>query len=268
MPFRRCVMRALSAALLLASCRTQAWAAEHFVNKQGKDTNSGLSREAAFLTIQKGVEALKPGDTLTIGPGEYLENVQRADLGSPDADTVIRAEVPGTALLRGDVPAPEFKKVDGYRFVYAAQFDRKPNAILEHNTMHTLVSKANVAELEFDPGFFHYDTDSQTLYISNLNLSAPDQGRYTLSVKEKSGLILNSPKRVVIEGLAATGFHPGWGMLLGTPLSCTVRNCVCFLNVGGITLQPNEGLGKGDGGSNNVVENCVCYGNTFGGIVR
>lgn len=268
MAFRRCVMRALSAALLLASCHTQAWAAEHFVNKQGKDTNSGLSREAAFLTIQKGVEALKPGDTLTVGPGEYPENVQRADLGSPDVDTVIRAEVPGTALLRGDVRAPEFKKVDGYRFVYAAQFDRKPNAVIEHNTMHTLISKANVAELEFDPGFFHYDADSQTLYISNLNLSAADQCHYTLSVRGKSGLMLNSPRRVVIEGLAATGFHPGWGIMLGAPVSCTVRNCVCFLNVGGIVLEPNEGLGKGDGGSNNVVENCVCYGNTFGGIVR
>ena len=268
MAFPRCPVIALSAALLLACCHTKGWAAEFFVNKQGKDANDGQSRGTAFLTIQRGVESLKPGDTLTIGPGEYLENVQRADLGSPDADTVIRAEVPGTALLRGDVPAPAFKKVDGYRFVYAAQFDRKPNAVIEHNTMHTLFSKANVAELEFDPGFFHYDAASKTLYISNSDLSAPDQCRYTVSVNEKCGLALHSPKRVVIEGLAATGFHPGWGILLGSPVSCTVRNCICFLNVGGITLQPNEGLGKGDGGSNNVVENCVCYGNTFGGIVR
>ncbi len=252
----------------LLVCQRGVHGAEYFVSKQGSDANDGASGKTAFLTIQKGVDALKAGDTLTIGPGEYFENVQRTDLGSPDTDTVVRAQVPGTAVLRGDIPAPGFKKVDGYRFVYAAQFDRKPNAFIEHNTMHTLVSKANVADLEFDPGFFHYDAASKTLYISNLDLSAPDRCRYTVSVNEKSGLVLYSPKRVVIEGLAATGFHPGWGILLGSPVSCTVRNCVCFMNVGGIVLEPNEGLGKGDGGSNNVVENCLCYGNTFGGIVR
>ena len=47
--------------------------AEHFVSKQGSDANNGTNRAAAFLTIQKSVDALKPGDTLTIGPGEYFE---------------------------------------------------------------------------------------------------------------------------------------------------------------------------------------------------
>jgi hypothetical protein len=255
----------LGAALVLQAAVPGA---DYFVNKQGSDTNSGASRAMSFLTVQTGVNALKPGDTLTIGPGEYFENVQRANLGSLDVDTVIRAEVPGTALLRGDVPAPEFKKVAGYRFVYAAQFDRRPNAVLEHHQLHTLASKANVAELEFDPGFFHYDTDSKTLYLSNLDLSAPEQCRYTLSVNEKSGLELRSPKRVVIEGLAATGFHPGWGISLTAPVSCVVRDCVSFMNVGGIVLQPTGDIGGDDCGSNNLIENCVCYGNNFAGISR
>ena len=245
-----------------------AFGAEYFVNKQGNDANNGLTRDRAFLTIQKGLAALKAGDTLTVGPGEYREKVQRADLGSMDVDTVIRAEVPGTTLLRGDVPAPEVKKVEGYRFVYAAPLESEPIAVLEHNNLHTMFPKANVPELEFDPGFFHYDAATKRLYISNLDLSAPEQCRYTLAVTGTSGLELHSPKRVIIDGLAATGFYPGWGILLGEPVSCTVRNCVCFMNVGGIVLEPNEGLGNGDGGSNNVVENCVAYGNTFGGIVR
>ena len=115
--------------------------AEHFVNKQGNDANNGGSRQTAFLTIQKGVNALKPGDTLTIGPGEYSENVKRADLGSPDVNTVIRAEIPGTAMLRGDVPAPEFKKVDGYRFVYAATFGQTPLSLLEHDTLTVMAKR-------------------------------------------------------------------------------------------------------------------------------
>jgi len=87
-------------------------AAEYFVNKQGADGNDGKSRGQAYATIQKGVDALAAGDTLTIGPGEYPEGVKRVKLGAADADTVIRAEIRGTALLRGDVAAPAFAKVD------------------------------------------------------------------------------------------------------------------------------------------------------------
>ena len=242
-------------------------AAEYFVTKKGNDANNGMSRETAFATIQKGVDALKAGDTLTIGPGEYFESVERENLGSADADTVIRAEIPGTAMLRGDIPAPEFKKVDGYRFVYAAACEQKPNAVLEHNKLHRLYPKANVMELEFDPGFFHYDEESRTLYVSNLDLSAADECRYTLSVKEY-GLRLPSPKRVIIDGLAATGFFPRYGIWLTGPMSCTVRNCICFMNVKGIEVAPTEGGGEEVEGSNNLIENCVCFGNNFSGISR
>jgi hypothetical protein len=240
--------------------------ADVFVNKQGNDGNTGGGRDKAFLTVQKGLDALKPGDTLTIGPGEYFENAARTNLGNAQVDTIIRSEIPGAAVLRGDVPAPEFKKVDGYRFVYAAPFDRTPQGVLEHQTWRTLLSKANVAELEFDPGFFHYDTNSRTLYISNPDLSPPDQHRYSIAVSGQNGLQLTKPQRVIIEGLSATGFYPGWGINLDAPSSCTVRGCVLFLCVGGLRFGPGEQGGLA--GSNNVIENCVSYGHVFGGIVR
>lgn len=245
-----------------------AESAEYFVNKQGNNANDGATRRTAFLTVQAGVDALNPGDTLTIGPGEYFESVQRANLGSPNADTVIRAEISGTALLRGDVPASEFKKVEGYRFVYAARVDQEPKAVLEHSQLHTLLPKANVAELEFDPGSFYYDADSRMLYISNPDLSAPDRCRYSLSVGGESGIRLSSPRRVTIDGLAATGFHPRYGIWLTGPVSCTIRDCVMFMNVKGIELSPGTADTGEDGGSNNLIENCVCYGNRFSGISR
>ncbi len=242
-------------------------AAEYFVTKQGSDANLGASRELAFQTIQKGVDVLQPGDTLTIGPGEYFEAVCRTNLGSMAVDTVIRSEIPGAAVMRGDVPAPEFKKVDGYRFVYAAPFDQIPQAVLEHHTGHTFFPKPSPAELEFNPGFFHYDTHSQTLYISNPDLSPPTGRRYTVAVKDVSGLQLYIPQRVRVEGLAATGFHPNWGISMFTPNTCVVRDCIAFMNVGGINLCPTNGIG-GNGGPNNLIESCVAFGNTFAGIAR
>jgi hypothetical protein len=258
---------ALAGTLPAAAEKPQADAREYFVNLQGDDDNDGFPRERAFRTVQKGLSALAAGDTLTIGPGEYFENASRTNLGNMAADTVIRSEIPGTALLRGDVPAPVFRKVDGYRFVYAAPFAQTPQAVLEHNTLRVMHPKANVAELEFDPGFFCYDTNSRTLYLSNPDLGAPDQRRFTVAVSGHQGLELSSPRRVIIEGLAVAGFYPGWGLLLVSPNSCVVRDCVTYLNIGGINLCPANGIGGNDG-SNNVVENCVSYGNSFAGIAR
>ena len=244
--------------------------AEYFVNKQGNDANNGTSRETAFLTIQKGMDALKPGGTLTIGPGEYFESAKRADLGSDERKTVIRAEIPGTVLLRGDEPAPEFRKVEGYRFVYAAQFDRAPEAVLEHGTMKILEKKPNVTEVEFEPGACFYDAEAKMLYISSADQQPPGRRRYTVAVSGNSGLYLERPQRVVIEGLSATGFYramarrPGfwvadyqWGIVLDEPTACTVRKCCAFLNCGGIAL--NNGRG-------NAVEDCVCHDNIAGNI--
>jgi hypothetical protein len=238
-------------------------ATEYFVGRGGDDTHDGRSREQAFATIQRGVEALAPGDTLTIGPGMYFENVEREGLGGPDADTTIRAEIPGTAVLRGDVDAPVFEKIEGYRFVYGAPLEEAPLAVLDHGELLVLRPKANLAELDFAPGFFYHDAEAGMLYLSNPDLTSPGARRYTLATSGKPGIKLISPQRVVIDGLAASGFFPEWGISLEAPESCVVRNCVLYLSVGGVVLGDSN-----NGGSNNLIENCVSYAHTFSGISR
>ena len=269
MTFRRCVIRALSALLLLTSCRTQVWAAERYVNKQGKDTNSGLSRGTAFLTIQRGAEALKPGDTLSIGPGEYLENVKIVDFGDAERGTLIRAETPGTVLLRGDRDAElHFRKVDGRRFVYVADCGGDVLSVHEVDTLIALAPAADAEALEFGHGRFYHDKAGRKLYVSSSDFQPPGRHCYAIGTLRGDGFLARNSRRITFEGLAARGFatpvtkpelcYPISGFMLRGCQHCVARRCVAFLNESGVTV--NNGEGDGD----NVVELCRAYGNREG----
>ena len=266
----------IAALCFSAVMEAQVNSAEYFVGKQGKDANNGLSREDAFATIQKGVNALQPGDTLTIGPGEYFECVRRDNLGSDKKDTIIRAEIPGTALLRGYAPLPELRKVEGCRFVYAAPFDREPQIVLEMDTLTLMEKKTNLTALEFDPGMFYYDAAQKTLYVSTSDMQSSGHHYFTACVSSNSGLLVKNPRRLVVDGLAAGGYYRAnpknhvvaddiaFGMLLDEPTNCVFRRCVAFLCGGGIGMV---------GGISNIFEDCVGYGSdwpyaTTGNIIK
>ena len=51
----------------------------------------------------------KPGDTILLAPGEYRERfAARAGEKTVLRDLTIKAEIPGSVVFRGDVPAPRF----------------------------------------------------------------------------------------------------------------------------------------------------------------
>ena len=158
---------ALTILLTLSVMTPQALAVEYFVNKRGLDTNAGTSREAAFLTIQKGLDAVQSGDTLTIGRGEYFESLTRPNLGHLESETVIRAEIPGTVVLRGDVAAPEFQLLAGTDRTYVADFRGPLHAIYEVDTQTSLTYQATLPEVEFQAGSYFYDSKKEKLYISS-----------------------------------------------------------------------------------------------------
>ncbi|RFC43320.1 MAG: hypothetical protein DVB28_001580 [Verrucomicrobia bacterium] len=251
--------------LLLFLFCTTLHATDFFVNKQGLDSNAGTSRGAAFLTIQKGVDALQPGDTLNIGRGEYAEAVARKGLGSAEKETTIRAEMRGTVLLRGDVDAPVFKPLPGSRNTFEADFTGDVQAVYEVDTLKRLGTQATQAEVEFQPGSSFYDAASSKLYVSSTDLRPVDLHRYSIPVTGAHGLMLEQPKRVVLDGIAARGFEKAvmqtwhteactWGIVLKEAKDCVIRHCTAFLNGGGIlTRSGNEG--------GNLLEDCVAYGN-------
>lgn len=227
--------------------------------------------DQAFASVQKGVNALQPGDTLTIAPGEYREAVKRIDLGSVDRETIIRAEIPGTVTLRGDVPAPQFRPVPGRRFVYVADFSHAGPipAVNELDTLTILKRMPNASELEFIPGAFFADVQAGKLYVSPADLQPADAHRYSVSVIPTHGLHLVRAKRVTIEGIAVTGFSPlellhyreetaggVWGIFLTNGSRCVVRDCRVWLNGWGI--GSNSAVKEA---GDNVIERCVSWAN-------
>lgn len=251
-----------------------AHGAEYFVSRQGDDANAGTSRAEAFRTIQHGVDALEPGDTLTIAPGEYFESVRREGIGSDEARTVIRAEIPGTVLLRGDRSAPEFEPVEGRDYVYVADFDSEAevHAVNELDTLAMLEPMPNAIEPEFLTGKFYHDIEAGKLYISSSDWREPSEHRYSVSVTPTHGFYLADATRVTIDGLAATGFkashqqprhdytlYSTWGIYIAGGKDCVIRNCRAYLNGQGIGINSRRG-GEGEYGDN-VIEKCVAWGN-------
>jgi hypothetical protein len=249
---------------LLLSSGLQA--TEFYVNKTGRDAHPGTTRETAFLTVQRGLDALLPGDTLLVGPGEYNESATRKGLGDATAETVIKAEISGTVLLRGDVDAPEFTRVPGLQQTHRTKFGQTVHAVYEVDTLSRLGECATLAEVEFQPGSFFFDPATGDLYISSTDLKPADSHRYSIPVLGKAGFCLEKPVRVVLEGIAVRGFESQamadsrtlfgtWGIVLLGPRDCVVRDCTAFLKGGGICIAS-----EGEGG--NLVERCRGYGNS------
>ena len=264
----------------IACFLTPAHAADYFVSTTGNDTNDGLTAAKPLASIQKAIDLLQPGDTLTLAPGEYFQSAFRKDFGSLDKDTIIRAQIPGSVLLRGDVPINNhWTRLAGRRFVFKTTVDQPVQAVNEIDTLTVLKRVPNIAELDLIPGSFFYDPQSRELCISTSDGSDATAHHYTAAVRPVDGIWLGSCKRVIIDGLAFTGFHSTisdryyppyrdrftgggsvWGVLFTDSQSCIARDVTSYLNGGGIGV---EHLHKPEpvGQYPNVVEHCVVYGN-------
>ena len=216
-----------------------------------------------YPTVNAGVKAMRPGDTLLIEPGEYFESVEVHKLGAPGVRTVIRARRPGTVLIRGDRPAPRFTQVSGTRFIYEAPWSMDASAVNERDSFKILTPASSRRELEFKRGLYFLDRKAKKLYISTSDGKRPDEHFYTVSVIRGSGLFVQDPVNVTIEGIAVTGFFSlerlrwriassCYGIRINRPRNSTIRNCLAFFNANGIHT------GHGDGGT---IENCVAFAN-------
>ncbi len=252
---------------LLLAAGTLLSGTEYFLGTNGNDRNPGVDRNKPFATLQKAVNALQPGDTLTILPGAYFGAALRKFGGAPDKQTVIRGERPDTVLIHGDVSAPEFKPVSGQEFTWVADWNRPVEAVNEIDTLSLYRRVPSLEEVRYRAPAWYLDEKERKLYLATSDLESPSAHRLLISVINASGLELQPPDsdgrvhNVLIENLAFRGFASGvalgqfkfrWGLKLTNPSHCTARQCTAFANAAGLLFE---------GAADCVIEDSTGYAN-------
>src|SRR4051794_25854850 len=79
-----------------------------------------------FTTISAAAEVAGAGDTVSVRPGTYRENVRLKHSGMPDAPIRFVAEKPGTAIITGADPLANMTQLEGdapiYRIAWPHRF--------------------------------------------------------------------------------------------------------------------------------------------------
>lgn len=242
---------------------------EIFVAPYGSDKNPGTS-DKPLKKISTAVKKLKAGDTVTILPGEYLDEVTFSFEGDYSKPTTIRAKIPGTVHMRGDIPAPAFTPVPGRRNVYVCQVKKMPEFLLERDTLKKFKKVPSLSEVEKTPGSSFFDAANKKIYIQCSDRRAPEFHRITFSVLKGDAIKIRSRKlkNFHIEGLIFSGYNSATrqaggsstfgGIYMRDPDKCSIRNCIVYLSGSGISIYNI---------TNSIVENCLlfCNENEFNG---
>lgn len=80
-----------------------------YVSASAPDGGDGSSWQKAFNTVQEAVEAASPGDTIRVGPGEYVEKIE-----IPDEVNLI-GEGPGQTIVIAKTSNPYYETVQAPR---------------------------------------------------------------------------------------------------------------------------------------------------------
>ncbi len=220
--------------VLLAVATRLALGATYYVAKDGRDTHDGASWAQAFATIAKGVEPLKPGDTLVVGPGVYREQVFIEKSGTRDNPITVRAQFPGRTELVGSVRLAEWAPVRGRQQVFRAKLDQPTYLVYEKDTDTEYLEVANLPTVERTPGSFYYAAHEKAIYVHPsddmgmahhvVDACVLDYGLASLTTKRGWD---HAPRRVglVIDGFVVRDYNT-YGIFIHNADDCAVRRCI------------------------------------------
>ena len=166
---------------MIANTKAETW----YVEKSGLDSNSGKSREQAFLSVSKGAEMLKnPGDILIVGPGVYYESLKINARGVKGKPVTVKARIPGLTELRGAEYVSKWTKAPGYKNVYFTNREQISYQLWEMDSARLMREVANLKILEESPGTFYNDEINKRVYLHTFDSGSPKRHHYELSVRD------------------------------------------------------------------------------------
>lgn len=204
--------------LCLGSC---LHAATYHVSITGDDNAAGTV-QAPWRTIQRAVDALKPGDTVLIGAGIYREAITIKTSGTAEAPITLaaipgaRVVVTGADLLKdwkkaGDAGANLYVRDWAYLFPIGRR-DGKPILTHPNDAEHELIGRAEqvihegrllrqvLKREQLAPGTFFVDIDARKLYVC---LTGGDPNQDELEASTRSNWLVARPgvSHVRVRGL-------------------------------------------------------------------
>ncbi|MGE5612542.1 MAG: right-handed parallel beta-helix repeat-containing protein [Bacillota bacterium] len=177
----------VSVGIVLASLAVGAQAATYCVARSGSDAAAG-NEGTPWRTIQRGVNAMQPGDTLLIGPGIYRESITIKTSGTAQSPITIAAMPGARVILSGaDRLGDGWTKVEGTAdpiYVHDWQYlfpvgQRGGKPVLTHpgDQEHELTGRAEqvihdgrllrqvLRREQIAPGTFFVDIDNKKLFV-------------------------------------------------------------------------------------------------------
>jgi hypothetical protein len=218
-----------------------ATAMEYFVSVSGDDKQDGKTWAQSLRTISNGIPRLKPGDTLTIGPGIYQESIRCTLAGTSNAPITIRAARPRSVCLDGFVSTPRFTRVAGMNYTYStpATVPDEESIVMERKTGKRLRRCPNPTAVEQVLGSCCVDLEKGLLYVHATDSSDPNNMNICISVvadgmyfeARGSGTNVIGARNLIIDGLEIRGYSGvnrrfgGHGLGFEDAEDVVVRNC-------------------------------------------
>ena len=278
----------------LLLCGSSVRAADYYVATNGSDTGNGSAAQP-FRTIQKGIDsASKSGDTITVLPGTYSEELLLRARGTPDKPIVIKAAKKQEVILDGAERVMGWRLLDSRQNIWEKEFGTQAPYNDDHGrwdlaprSEQVFVNGRHCNHLKDDTASGAMPDYSFTATLTNLPryvLKLPlglNPNTATTEITVKTSLLKVRSDNVVIDGFVfrrvMNTYQNAMVTLNGEAIEFR-NNLVEYSSAGsGLAIQThrahihansfwnNGQFGFAVGGSENLIENNLVQGNDLAG---
>ncbi|MBQ6598256.1 MAG: hypothetical protein IJH79_11950, partial [Lentisphaeria bacterium] len=162
-------------------------------------------------SFEKAAKKWKKGDSIILAPGTYYKHFSAGGKKTTPCGLTIRAEIPGSAIFRGDRKAPVF--LEYAKGIWKAHWDAMPEAVFEHDTLTIYRFCATLAGVRQNSASWTYDAKSKTLYVRTSDSADPARHVLSIGVTPSSGINFyctptsTGVRDVLLDGFITTGFY-------------------------------------------------------------